>query len=156
MLEFIEENAIVIGISGLIVLGTIAIKKNFKIEDKSIDYKKLREEVLEKLKKLEDNFLKIATSYYLRLQLFDSKFSIEEQETILEDYEEVLFLEKIKWNEFVIINEEGDILDKLLEEKIEDYSDKDKYMLQDAFNYMLIEEAKDRANKIIKEKEKDV
>ena len=153
MLEFIEENAIVIGISGLIVLGTIAIKKNFKIEDKSIDYKKLREEVLEKLKKLEDNFLKIATSYYLRLQLFDSKFSIEEQETILEDYEEVLFLEKIKWNEFVIINEEGDILDKLLEEKIKNYSDKDKYMLQDSFNYMLIEEAKERAKEIIKEKE---
>ena len=140
--------------TGLIKRAVVEVKKYLSTtqnKSREIDYYKT--EISEKLEKLEKNFLEIATSYYLRLQLFDSKSSIEEQEIILEDCEEIIFLEKIKWNDFVIINEEGDILDKLLEEKIKNYSDKDKYMLQDAFNYMLIEEAKERAKEIIKEKE---
>jgi len=128
-------------------------QNNPKIKNKSLEIDYYKTEILEKLKKLEESFLEIATSYYLRLQLFDSNFSREQQDKILADYEEILFLERIKWNDFIIINEEGDILDKLLEEKIEDYSDKDKYMVKDSFNYMLIEKAKERAKEIRKEKE---
>ena len=159
MNEFITTNSLVTGVVLTIsVIGGVYFftKKNIpKIDNKVVKYNKLKDKILEKLIKLEENFIPRATSFYLRLGLLESKFSKKKQKEILLnlDYPKVISEPKVEWNNFLIVNEEGNILNELLKERIKNYPDKDSYTIKASFNYMLLEKAEEKAKKIIKEKE---
>jgi hypothetical protein len=128
-------------------------QKSPKINTKENENNALKDEISKKLNILENDFLDIAKAYYLELRLLESDLSTEKQKEILKNYAEVLSEPKIEWNNFIIINEEGTLLNKLLEEKIKTYHDKDNYTTKASFNYMLLDQAKEEAKKIIKKEE---
>ena len=134
--------------------GAMYYLKN-KNEPKEININNniVKAEISDKLKKLEEEFMQIATSYYLRLGLLKSELSTEKQKNILSEYPKVISQPNLKWNNFTIINEEGMLLNKLIEEKIQDYAEKDSYREKDAFNYLLLEKAEKRAQEIIIQRE---
>jgi len=153
-------------ISALVILGVIIIifflinknknSKNIQGDDNRLI--NLEKNIREKIKKLEIEFHKKAINYYLPTLLLDTPLSREERKDFLKrhNHTKVISLERIDWSDFSITGEEGRILDKILEEKIQNFSEKDDFVIKDAFKFMLLEKAKKEAEQIIKEKEKNV
>ena len=163
MNELTTETVVIIGgIGTLLVVASVIVylnnKNKIKRENEQIirNNNIFKDKILDKLKQLEEEFMKIATSYYLRLGLLEHEFSSEKQKDILSNYPKVISQPKLKWSDFTIINEEGIILNELIEEKIQDYAEKDSYTVKDSFNYFLLEKAEKQAQQIINEKEKNV
>ena len=134
-----ESNIVIIAVavSIILIIVTVSIiiyrknnsKKNIKIESK-------QEIINKKLIKLEKQFSSKAISYYLRSLLLDSNLSEEEQSKLSEEYPAVFSLPRLEWDNFIIINEEGNILDELIKDRIESYDKKDKYTIEDSFRYL--------------------
>jgi len=138
---------VLIGVGGYTFIQKNKTKRENRVA--TLNNNKLKDEISDRLEELEKDFMDIATSYYLRLELLESDFSTKRQKEILSNYQKVLSEPKLKWNNFVIINKDGNILNKLIEDKIKDYTDRDRYMVKDAYNYMLLSKAEKRAKKII-------
>ncbi len=146
----------------LLIIGSIIYLKKDKnkknIQDDRNRLIDLETNIREKLEKLEIEFHKKAINYYLPTLLLDSTLSREERKEFLKErnHIKVVSLERIDWSDFTITGEEGNILDKILEEKIKNFHKKDDYLLYDAFKFMLLEKAKKETEEIIKEEEKNV
>jgi len=154
-----NKNIIIMSIVLLIVLSvTLYLKYKNKITNKKIDIDNnvLKDEISKKLNKLEVDFMKIATAYYIRLKIMESEFSIDKEREILSKYPKVISQPSLNWDDFTIINEEGMILNELIEEKIQDYTEKNTYTEKDSFKYLLLEKAEKQAEEIINEKENNV
>jgi len=157
----IETISIGIIVIGIIVIGVYKYKTNKKSSETSSkpNQNDLEDKIKTKLERLKEEFKQEAINYYLPTLLLDSNLSEEKREELLDEpfHTEVLSLERIKWDKyFSITGDEGNILDELLEEEVKYFSKKDDYLLSDAFKFMLIEEAKKEAKKIIKSKEENV
>lgn len=146
---------------GILVIGGVIyyyLSKNKSTKEvlEEVSNNKLTQEISDKLIKLEESFTNEAISYYVRFLLLDSSMPDENKIKLLSKYKKVISLPRISWDNFSIINEEAEILKDLLEEKIKDYEDKDKYTTRTSFNYFLLEKAEQEAKKIIKTEEKNV
>ena len=158
---FSTELLVAISILLLIIGSIIYLKKNKNkknIQDDRNRLIDLEKNIREKLEKLEIEFHKEAINYYLPTLLLDSNLSREEKKEFLKErnHIKVISLERIDWSDFTIIGEEGNIFEKILEEKIKNFHEKDDYFIKDAFKFMLLEKAKKETQQIINEKEKSV
>ena len=164
IMDGINTLLLIVGIIILLIVGGISTflyiknKNRIRIWNEQIDINKnmLKNEILDKLEKLEEEFIDTATSYFLRLGLLESELSTEKQKNILSNYPKVISQPKLKWSDFTIINKEGILLNELIEEKVQDYVEKDSFTVKDSFNYFLLEKAEKQAQQIINEKEKNV
>ena len=164
IMDGINTLLLIVGIIILLIVGGISTflyiknKNRIRIWNEQIDINKnmLKNEILDKLEKLEEEFIDTATSYFLRLGLLESELSTEKQKNILSNYPKVISQPKLKWTDFTIINKEGILLNELIEEKVQDYVEKDSFTVKDSFNYFLLEKAEKQAQQIINEKEKNV
>lgn len=145
-------------ISILVIGGTVYLSKNKFTKDvpEEDSNDNLRQEISDKLKKLEESFTNEAISYYVRFLLLDSSMPDENKTKLLSKYKKVISLPEITWDNFSIIDEEGEMLNELLEEKLKDYKDKDKYTIRTSFNYFILEKSEKKAKEIIKSKEENV
>lgn len=143
-------------IGGVIYYYYLSKNKSTKEVLEEVSNNKLTQEISDKLIKLEESFTNEAISYYVRFLLLDSSMTDENKTKLLSKYKKVISLPRISWDNFSIIDEERKVLHDLLEEKVRDYEDKDKYTIRTSFNYFLLEKAEQEAKEIIKSKEENV
>ena len=152
---------LIIGLILLLLVGTLITINNVKksldkkklLKDEAEQKKQLKEKIQQKIIDLKREFKEEAIAYSLRGLLLDSSLSREDKKELLQSYDKVLSQPRIKWDNFTITGEEGNILDEILNEKIKDFAHKKDYTIKDAFKFMLLEEAKEEAMKIIEEEE---
>ena len=146
----------IIAIPIVVMAGAILYIKQNRSKNTEISINSKKELINKKLTELELSFTNKAIGYYLNSLLFESTLSKKEQTELSDKYPTVLSLPRLEWGNFTIINEEGNILNELIKERIEEYDKKDKYTIEDSFRYLLLEKAKKEAEQIINEKENNV
>lgn len=143
------------GVAGYFIYQKQREKKAFQAEEKR--KKECKSKVQTKLLTLEEDFQNKAIAYYLPILVLESILSREEQRQLIANHlyrnQEVLAMPRIDWDEFVIVGEEGRMLDVLLEEKVDNYKEKNQYTPKDAYKNFLLENAQKEALKIIQEEE---
>jgi len=143
----------IIAIPIVVMAGAILYIKQNRSKNTEISINSKKELINKKLTELELSFTNKAIGYYLNSLLFESTLSKKEQTELSDKYPTVLSLPRLEWGNFTIINEEGNILNELIKERIEEYDKKDKYTIEDSFRYLLLEKAEKQAEKIVTKNE---
>jgi len=151
---------LIVGAVGVGVVGAVYFKNKHKknnIDDINTMNEDLKNEISISLGKLEEDFNSQMIAYLMPTLAQESGLSEDKKEKLIQDNlylnNDVYAHPNIDFEKYNIniYGKAGTILDEIIQGKIVDFQDKDKYISRTSYEYFLIEKAKEKAQKIVKE-----
>jgi len=123
-------------------------QNSYKLQE--VDSSFIRDELLKQIEDDSQKFKNQAVNYYITEMLIgNSDFNVKNVEKIYQQYPKEFQKPFFDTSNYNLYGEKLEIFNKIIEEKIKNYPQKENYLSKKAYEYMLLDEAKKEAEKIL-------